>query len=391
VKASYGRYYGITSSPNSQPGPGANSSNVDPITERTCTYTNWDGSIPVVNSLIQSDFGPDGLMGTADDLHLSKACPGSGNNGIHTFNTSLKASYLDEFAGGVEVGLNRNYSIRINFQRKFDHANGTEAINVLTPYSAYSAETCANDPGPAGVHSGVVVGQVCTFAIPNTGNSAGLPANPNFATTDVNYQNTQPGEGVASYTSYDFTFNKAYSNNWSFLSGLNIDLAHPAVVNPLTPNAAMYNAQSVIPAWDRSFHANATYALPGVPLPGGKSFKGLQWSSTYILQSGNYYTRQAQVKDINGTTTVQTVNGHYGRYPAVGDWDNRITYRYRIKDRETIELRWDLYNTMNANYVTSYKSTTVNSSTYLQPDGQPLVPSAVVAPRIMEYGASFKF
>jgi hypothetical protein len=293
----------------------------------------------------------------------------------------------------VEVGLNRNYSVRVNFQRKFDHANTTEPVNVLLPYSAYSAETCAADPGPLGVNGGGVggVGNVCTFAVPNTGNTLGLPANPNFSTTNVNYQNTLPGEGVASYTSYDFTFNKAYANKWSFLAGFNIDLGHPGVLNPLNPNLALYNAQSVIPTWSRAFHTNASYEFPAIPLPGKQHFGGLIWTSTYSLQSGDFYSRSAQVTDANKTVQTYVVNGHFGRYPAVGDWDQRITKRFRIKDRETIEIRWDLYNSTNANYVTGYRSTTVNSSTYLQPDGHPLIPSAILAPRIMEYGATFKF
>jgi len=344
-------------------------------------------------------------MGTADDLHLTAACPGSGSNGTHTFASNLKPAYLDEYAGGLEVGLNRNYSIRFEFQRKFDHNNATTAAaynpgttggvanNVLLPFSAYTAGVCATDPGPLGANGGGVggVGTICDYVVPNTGNSLGQPANPNFAITDVNYVPYGPKEGQAMYTSYTITLNKAYSNGWSFLTGINSDLARIGEANPITPNQLLYDSQNDLPAWDRSFHANATYAIPGIPLWGGKSFKGLQWSSNYILQSGNYYSRTAQIKDANGTTDSFIVNGHFGRYPAVGNWDNRITYRYKIKDRETIELRWDLYNTTNANYVTAYKSTTVNSSTYLQPDGHPLVPSTIVAPRIMEYGASFKF
>jgi len=147
IKASYGRYVGITSSPNSQPGPGANSTGIDPISTRSCTYNNWDGSIPFNP---KPDFGPDGLMGTADDVNLSKACPGSGSNGIHTFDSGLKPSYLDEYAAGVEMGLRRDVSVRVNFQRKFDYANTTKAINPLTPYSAYTAVACVTDPGPGG-------------------------------------------------------------------------------------------------------------------------------------------------------------------------------------------------------------------------------------------------
>jgi len=210
--------------------------------------------------------------------------------------------------------------------------------------------------------------------------------------TDQEYVSTAKGEGVASYTSYDFTFNKAYSHGWSFLSGFNIDLGHPGITNPITPDAAAYNAQSIIPTWSRAFHMNGVYAIPAIPLfVGHQHFGGLQWSSTFTKQSGDFYGRTVQLKNASGSTITQTVNGHFGRYPSVADWDQRITKKFRIKDRDTVELRWDLYNTMNANTVTGFATTNTLSSTYLQPNGTPLQPKTILAPRIMEYGVSFKF
>jgi hypothetical protein len=78
------------------------------------------------------------------------------------------------------------------------------------------------------------------------------------------------------------------------------------------------------------------------------------------------------------------MNGHYGRYPAVTDWDNRITKRFSLGERAKLELKWDLYNTMNASTVTAFKSTTANASTFL-------VPSTILPGRIYQWGASLKF
>jgi hypothetical protein len=92
----------------------------------------------------------------------------------------------------------------------------------------------------------------------------------------------------------------------------------------------------------------------------------------------------AITKIVNTIVTFVVVQGHLGRYPTVTDWDQRIAKRFRIGERQSIEIRWDLYNTLNANTITGWKSTNSSSSTYL-------VPSSILAPRIYECGASYKF
>jgi hypothetical protein len=268
--------------------------------------------------------------------------------------------YLNEYTAGVEVGLNRNYSIRFNVSRKFN-VGGSIADNVLLPYSAYSDVRCAVDP---------VTGSqdVCYYTVPTT--------NPNRLLTDVNYvgYNKDTHEGQSAYTAYDVTFNKQYSNRWSFLAGFGIDLIHPNTANPRTPNAAIAAPQSDLASWNPSFKMNGTYELPA----------GLVWSSTFTSQSGDWYSRSVNVKDALGTTDAVVVQGHLGRYPTVTDWDQRIAKRFRIGERQSIEIRWALYNTLNANTITGWKSTNSSSSTYL-------VPSSILAPRIYEWGASYKF
>src|SRR6185295_3405426 len=68
LKGSWGRYIGITSSPNSQPGVGGN----NPIATTSCTY-NWDGSIPFD---AKKNAGPDGVILTSDDLNLTSSSCG---------------------------------------------------------------------------------------------------------------------------------------------------------------------------------------------------------------------------------------------------------------------------------------------------------------------------
>src|SRR5204862_8003270 len=116
IKGSFGRYINVSSSPGSQPGPGAGSSGVNPNSSKTCTYNKWDGTIPYVPNL-----GPDGLMGTADDVNLSGACTGgAGSNGMHALDSNLESTYVDEYTAALADGLTRAYSMRFPVARTFD-------------------------------------------------------------------------------------------------------------------------------------------------------------------------------------------------------------------------------------------------------------------------------
>src|SRR5207248_2454499 len=68
------------------------------------------------------------------------------------FDPNLKPSYVSEYTGGIDYGINRDYNVRFSFQRKFDR-NGSKTIDALKPYSAYTDLACANDPGRDGVFS----------------------------------------------------------------------------------------------------------------------------------------------------------------------------------------------------------------------------------------------
>ncbi len=190
------------------------------------------------------------------------------------------------------------------------------------------------------------------------------------------------------YTAYDVTFNKQYANKWSFLTGVGMYLVHPNTVNAPTPNATLSNSQNDLSAWTPTFKMNATYELPAIPafLPGAlhKGLGGFLWSTTFTSQKGDWYGRSAQVKDALGTTDTVLMQGHLARYQSVTDWDQRITKRFKIGDKSTLELKWDLYNSLNADATTAFKSTTSNASTYL-------IPSTVLPGRIYQWTATFKF
>jgi hypothetical protein len=404
IKGSWGRYIGVTSSPNSQPGPGENSTGVNPNVTTSCTYNGWKGDIPANKA---NYFGPDGIMGTSDDVGLSSSCIKTAFvNGqvlpisTYNFDSNLKPSYVSEYTAGLEYGINRDFSIRFAFQRKFER-NGSRTVDALKPYSAYTDLRCDNDrgrDGKLGTGDDNPNGQVCYYSIPQS--------SPIFSVTNVYYQarDQKTHEGNSAYSAYTFTFSKNYSNNWQLVASYDVDLSHNVPTNALTPNEAILNARMVPTEWNQSFKMSGVYGVPGIPLLFGYKLSGLQYATSFISQTSSYYGRSAQVRDANGTNRTLLVEGRYGRYPQLNNWDQSVRKKFNLGEgKRSIEFTWELFNSLNANTIRTWGASStptgsnvaalsVNSSSYLQKDGvTPLRPNTILSPRIYEWGVAFKF
>jgi hypothetical protein len=414
IKGSYGRYVGITSSPNSQPGPGENSNGVNPVSTNSCTYNNWDGTIPFD---VRKNAGPDGIPLTADDLNLNGACGkvaffnGQGVPlNIYHFDSNLKPDYVSEFTAGLEIGFSRDYALRFSVQRKFER-NGNRTINLNTPFSTYADVTTADDPGRDGLF--------CTgssFAAPGaktlpcgSGVNYDSDNNPHGRLVYYSVPTNFPGrtltnnlfkaadakshEGADSFTAYTVTFSKNVSKGFQYVASYDIDLAHSVPNNPDTPNQLFENQFLDPITWSNSFKLSGTYAVPAIPLfVKGFKLAGVQYASAFVTQNGSWYDRTAQVNDIRGSAQNIVIERHVGRFPRLSNWDQSIRKSFRIAERHRLEFTWELYNSLNANTIRGWSSTTVNNSSYLQPDGKTaLRPNSILAPRIYEWGIAYKF
>jgi hypothetical protein len=362
LKASYGRYAGAGSSPGSSPGPTGN--NVNQAATRSCTYSNWNGTIPyAVNP------GPDGIPLTADDLNLSGSCGGGG--GSQQLDSNLKSPYLDEYTAGIEWGISRDYLLGFTAVRKFDKG-GNKTLDLAQPYDAYTDIRCGVDRGRDNTAGTADDGQVCVWSVPRT--------YPTFG--QINTLRTQyaDGEGTKNYTAFELTFQKQRSNKWSALAGYTADFSHISNAQPLNPNQAAYNWQ--IPEWYQSVKLNGTYDLP----------YGLKFASVYNVQQGAWYSRTERIKNALNSTVNVVAEGHFGRYPWVKLWDNRVSKTFQIGDKQTIEGMFDLYNTLNANTLLS--QVTTNGPTFLYPtaaasgatSATPILPA-----RIFKLGIRYRF
>ncbi|MBI4472156.1 MAG: hypothetical protein HY646_05775 [Acidobacteria bacterium] len=207
---------------------------------------------------------------------------------------------------------------------------------------------------------------------------------------------------TAHYTAYNLDFNKSYSARWQMLVGYVVSMAHGGNLNPLTPNGVIYpnsvaqsipgHDKSMDVTWHNSLKMSGSFSIPDIPLLFGYKLGGITWSSQFIAQTGEWYGRSVEVRDVRNSAQSVTVENRFGRFPALANWDQAIRKKFRIAEKGTLEFTWELFNSLNANTIRSWRSTSTASSNYLQPDRvTPLRPGSILSPRIYEWSAAFKF
>ncbi|MEO8070172.1 MAG: hypothetical protein ABI652_02135, partial [Acidobacteriota bacterium] len=144
-------------------------------------------------------------------------------------------------------------------------------------------------------------------------------------------------------------------------------------------NQELYNW--VFPKWNYSIKVNGTYELPW----------GISFASTYNAQSGDYFSRSAQMRNALNTLVTIVVQGNAGRYEWVRLWDNRFAKTFKM-GRQSLQLSVDIYNTLNASTVLTQVNT--NGPDYLKPSAgstSAATATAILPPRILRLGARFTF
>ncbi|MBI4471771.1 MAG: TonB-dependent receptor [Acidobacteria bacterium] len=349
LKASYGRYFSA----------GPTASTVNPAATIIRTYNNWNGSIPYVP--------------VAANLAST-----TGGGGDRSLDPSLKGSWLDEYTAGFELGLSRDTLVRFNAVRKFDYG-GSKVLDLARPFSAYTEVRYAVDPGRdnvAGTSDDRTM-QVWSLA----------PTNPNRNRVWTRTVQVEGSEASDQYMAYEATFNKQHSNGWSFLAGYTVDYAKISNNNPLTPNdwySTNANVRAIRPKeWNYGVKMSGQYDLP----------MGFMYSSVYHAVAGEYYGRQAQMRDALNTLVTLQVEAVANRYDWIKIWDNRISKTFKIGDRQSVEAMVDIFNTLNSSVVRSHVN--VNGPNYLKPISpggiDASAASAIVTARIFRLSARWRF
>lgn len=348
LKASYGRYTGASSGTTPHPGPSA--ATVNPAAAITRTYNNWDGTIPYV----------------PDPANLVSTSGGGGSNRRLDID-NLKAATTDEYTLATELG-GRSYVVRFNYVRKVD-TNGTVVLDLAKPYDLWTEERSAIDPGPDNIVGTADDGVMYAWSLP--------PGSPALGTVD---ELTTRSDAKTTYDAFESTFSRHYSNGWSFLASATADVARPKNATPQNPNQAYYNWE--LDRWNYGIKINGSYDLPW----------GIGFASTFNAQSGEYYSRTAQMRNALNSTVTIVVDYNAGRYDWVKLWDNRFTKSFKLGNGKALQATLDIYNTLNASTVLTMITQT--GPNYLKPGtaaSSAATATAILPARIMRFGVKYTF
>ena len=351
LKASYGRYAAAGSGVTAAAGPVA--SQVNPAATLVSTYTGWDGKVPYIP--VPANLSS--ITGASRDSRLDP---------------SLKGEYLDEYTGGIDLGLGRDKTVRINVVRKRDF-RGNKELNLALPFDAYTDLRTGVDPGRDNIVGTADDGLVQVWSVPRN--------YPTFGQVKSLFVNAAPGEGDDRYTAFEATFSKNYSQGWSFLASYSADRRNVKNIAPRNPNEAAYNWQ--LPEIYQGVRMSGTYELPWKMLV----------ASTFTAQAGEYFNRIVQVRDALNTLVNVTVEGQAGRYDWVKLADLRFSKSLAIRKGQSFEAMVDCFNLFNSSVV--LRRVTTNGPNYNKPLSTGGIDAAsanpIPAARVFRVSGRFRF
>jgi len=253
-------------------------------------------------------------------------------------------------------------------------------IDLAQPFAAYTNQRCYSYNAAANTVTAVAAnavpsgnadsGTACVWSVPASWPTKGQVNNMTVA--------TRPDEGKDQYTAYEIAFNKQNADGWSLLASYDASMRHENPNDAVTPNALFYRDD--LPKWDHAIKMNGSYDLPW----------GFMWSSTFSIQSGQWFSRGVQVRNGDNSNVTQTIAGNMGRYPTVALWDHRFSKRFRVAEGHSVEGYIEVFNLTNSNAITSW-GTTIGPASFKGLDGSLYRPSEIVSPRIVQLTAKYKF
>ncbi len=350
IKASYGRYAAAGSGTTAAVGPVA--ANVNPAASVTRTYSNWDGSIPYI----------------PNENNLASITGGSPNRRI---DPDVKGEYMDEYTVGVDFGLSRDFTIRLNAVRKHDY-RGSIQLNTALPYEAFTDYRTGVDPGRDNVAGTADDGVVEVWSVPRSW--------PTFGQVQTLFTNTGP-EADDRYNAFEATASKSYSNGWSMLASYSIDRRYVHNPAPRDPNEARYNWED--PETHQGVRLSGTYEAPW----------GILLAGTFTGQEGAYYNRVVQVRNALNSLVNVTVEGQAGRYDWVKLADMRVSKVFRFGGSQSLEGMFDLFNLTNSSVV--LRRVTTNGPNFMKPLATGGIDAAsanpIPAARVFRLSARYRF
>jgi hypothetical protein len=283
-------------------------------------------------------------------------------------NPDEKPMGTDQFALTLERQLGRDFAVRAS--GVYIHTfNEQRLLNILRPYSAYSIPINNPDPGADGVvGNSDDPGRTLTYY--------DFPASLAGRQFERFMFINDPGS-AETHKAIDLQLVKRISQNWQLLVAYTATKNDTLVGHPQN-RAANFEPNQEINTGDKStqktFRISGLYRLP----------YGVSVSANFNNESGVPQSRQVLVRGgaqipniVLNTDPLGTIS-----LPTVRVVDLRVDKSFALRGSHRVAMRVNFYNLNNASAITAW--TLRSGPTYL-------VPTAILKPRIMEFGLSYTF
>ena len=302
-----------------------------------------------------------------------------------TIDPDFRRPYTDEYSAGIDRELIPDLKFSAVFTYRRDRYQQASA-NPDNPYE--STLTNAIDPGLDG-----------TIGTPDDGTYGFFQRTSAANRTVITNEPT----GVQTYRGLELTATKRFSNRWQMLAGytlsknrlndVTLDPRGGTDTSPTSPNLVINANGNITNAnfADRphQFKLTGMYMLP----------HDIALSGNFRSQSGPPVTRQiSRALAFGGNQTINLEPFGSSRLPTLNTIDLRASKAFRFGRRE-LSVDVDVYNVANANTV--WQVRTLTPSITVRPGGdftatplripQFMSPTQVLAPRIVRFGAAYRF
>lgn len=296
--------------------------------------------------------------------------------------------YSDEVTAGVERQIMKDMRVGVMYYHRTNR-NQIGTSNTAVPSSFYTASTVNIPNGPNG---------------PTTATLYNLASASYLSLTNQVLDN-QPFLDTT-YNGVEFTASKRLSQRWQMVAGLTVGKntgglntnggsGQATTITGSTnagdlndPNMTRFGNGIVGNDSPVAFRLSGSYQAPGAVQVAGSlvSNSGYPYVSTYTVTRGAFpslCTANCTGGLVRSSQLVVLADRGDERLPAVTLVDLRVSRAFRIGPNHRISPQLDIFNVFNR-YTPQGVGTGAQASTYL-------VPTSIVAPRIVRLGFSFDF
>ncbi|MGE3509448.1 MAG: carboxypeptidase regulatory-like domain-containing protein [Vicinamibacterales bacterium] len=279
---------------------------------------------------------------------------------------------VDQYSVTLEHELAPNFGVRVSLlsARTFNEAR---RLNVLRPYEAYNVPVTNADPGPDGrLNTADDPGRTVTY-YEFAPELAGREFQQTILVADPRSNETHNTIEVATQ--------RRFSNRWQF--GASYSATKNRALAPKTRGTTYHAAANLDPnteyntgdnTWEWLARISGVYVLPwSVNVSANFDHRsGLPQSRQVLFTGGR--TIPSLVLNVDPLGTI--------RLPSTNIVDLRFDKTIPLSRGQRVIARVNFYNLMNANTTTAW--TLRSGPAFLRP-------TAILAPRIVEFGASYTF